>query len=88
MLIRNAAAVAKGLNVAVPASNAPKIARYPSTGKCMEAASIAAVAKMSNGIVSGNTSMLSSTPPRLRQDAILKSNYGLSNFWVNAVTGS
>ena len=64
MLIRNAAAVAKGLNVAVPASNAPKIARYPSTGKCIEAASIAAVAKMSNGIVSGNTSMLSSTPPR------------------------
>lgn len=60
MLICNVVVVVKGFNVVVFVSNVFKIVRYLSMGKCMEVVFIVVVVKMSNGIVSGNISMLSS----------------------------
>lgn len=60
MLICNAVVVVKGFNVVVFVSNVFKIVRYLLMGKCIEVVFIAVVVKMSNGIVSGNISMLSS----------------------------
>lgn len=76
MLIRNVVVVVKGFNVAVFVSNAFKIVRYSLTGKCIEVAFIAAVVKMSNGIVSGNISMLSSILSRL--SFIVSVTFGVS----------
>lgn len=60
MLIRNVVVVVKGFNVVVFVSNVFKIVRYLLMGKCIEVVFIVVVVKMSNGIVSGNISMLSS----------------------------